>query len=82
MALAASTCVWRSWLIMKSAIFAQYNVFKANVYMCYDYVHLDNLADISSYRNHNVFLCPVHNQLQSRGVSPFIVTRLQALYSS
>ena len=32
----------------------QYNLFGANVHMCYDYVHLDNLSDISAYRNHNV----------------------------
>ena len=37
--------------------FAQYNLFGANVYMCYDYVHLDNLSDISAYRNHNVQQC-------------------------
>ena len=57
MALAAGTCVWQSWLKMKSAIFVQYNLFGANVYMCYDYVHLDNLSDISAYRNHNVQQC-------------------------
>ena len=28
-----------------------------NVYMCYDYVDLDNLSDISAYRNHNVQQC-------------------------
>ena len=28
-----------------------------NIYMCYDYVHLDNLSDISSSRNHNVQQC-------------------------
>ena len=50
--------------------FAQCNLFGANVYMCYDYVHLENLSDISAYRNHNVILYPVPNQLQSRGVSP------------
>ena len=38
--------------------FTQYNLFGANVYMCYDYVHLDNLSDVSAYRNHNIFLCP------------------------
>ena len=47
--------------------------------MCYENVHLDNLSDISAYRNHNVFLCAVPNQRQSRGVSPCIVTHLQAL---
>ena len=47
--------------------------------MYYDYAHLDNLSDISAYWNHNVFLCPVPNQLQSCGVSPRIVTHLQAL---
>ena len=26
-------------------------------YMCCDYVHLDNLSDISAYRNHNVQQC-------------------------
>ena len=57
MAIAASTCVWRSLLIMKSAIFAQYNLFGVNVYICYDYVYLDNLSDISAYRNHNVQQC-------------------------
>ena len=43
--------------------FAQYNLFGANVYMCYDYVHLDNLSDISAYRNHIVQLCKkqIHN---------------------
>ena len=30
------------------------NVSGANVYMCYDYVHLDNFSDISAHRNHNV----------------------------
>ena len=39
---------------MKSAVFAQYNQFGGNVFMCYGYVHLDNLSDISAYRNHNV----------------------------
>ena len=29
-------------------VYAQYNLFGANVYMCYDYVHLDNLSDIIS----------------------------------
>ena len=58
---------------MKSAIlFAQYNLFGVNVYMCYDYVHLDNLSDISAYRHHNV-------QLQSRGILPCNVTHIQAL---
>ena len=28
-----------------------------NVSMCYDYVHLDNLSDISAYRIHNVLQC-------------------------
>ena len=46
---------------MKSAIFAQYNLVVANVYMCYDYVHLDNLLDISAYRNHNVQQCKMQN---------------------
>ena len=33
---------------MKSAIFfAQYNLSGADVYTCYDYVHLGNLSDIS-----------------------------------
>ena len=41
----------------KCHFFAQYNLFGANVYMCYDYVHLDNLSDISAYRNHNVQQC-------------------------
>ena len=41
--------------------FAQYNLFGANVNMCYDYVHLDNLSDISAYRNHNVQLCKMQN---------------------
>ena len=44
---------------MKSAIFAQYNLFGANVYMSYDSVHLDNLSDISAYRNHNANANPV-----------------------
>ena len=57
MASPAYTCVWRSWLIMKSVIFAQYNLFGANVYMCYDYAHLDNLSDICAYRNDNVQQC-------------------------
>jgi hypothetical protein len=26
-------------------------------YMCYDYVHLDNMSDISAYRNPNVQQC-------------------------
>ena len=30
--------------------YAQYNMFRANVYMCYEYVHLDTLADISAYQ--------------------------------
>ena len=47
--------------------------------MCHDYVYLDNLSDISAYRNHNVLMYPVPNQLQSRGVSPRIVTHLLAL---
>ena len=62
-------------------VFVQYNLFGANVYMCYDYVHLDNLSYISAYRNHNVLMCPVPNQLQSCGVSPCIVTHSQALHS-
>ena len=28
-----------------------------NVHMCYDYANLDNLSDISAYRNHNVQQC-------------------------
>ena len=39
---------------MKWHFFAQYNLFEEKVYMCYDYVHLDNLSNISTYRNHNV----------------------------
>ena len=36
---------------MKNAIFcAVHPVLGANVYTCYDYVHLDNLSDISAYR--------------------------------
>ena len=35
----------------------RYNMFGANVYMCYDYVHLDNMSDISAYWNHDVQLC-------------------------
>ena len=31
--------------------FAQYNQFGVNVYICYDYVYLDNLSDI------NVYMC-------------------------
>ena len=34
--------------------FAQYNLFGANVYMCYDYVHLDNLSvliETTTYSN-------------------------------
>ena len=42
---------------MESAIFAQYNLFRANVYMCYEYVHLANLSDMSVYRNHKVQQC-------------------------
>ena len=47
---------------MKSVIFAQFYLFGTNVYiMCYDYVHLDKLSDISAYRNRhimqNVMLC-------------------------
>ena len=41
-------------------------------FSCHDYVHLDNLSDISAYRNHNIFLYPVPNQLrraESRHVS-------------
>ena len=26
-------------------------------YMCYDYVHLDNMSDICAYRNPNVQQC-------------------------
>ena len=37
-------------------------LFGANVYMCYDYVHLDNLSDISTYQNHNVQLCKMQIQ--------------------
>ena len=37
-------------------VFAQYNLFGPNVYMCYD-VHLDNLSDISAYRNYDVQQC-------------------------
>ena len=51
MALAASTCVWRPWLVMKNAIFrAVQPVLGQMVYICYDYVHLDNLLDISACR--------------------------------
>ena len=46
LALAASTTQY----------FAQYNLFGAciHLYTCYDYMHLDNLSDISAYRNRNV----------------------------
>ena len=53
MASAASTCdiVWRSsteecHLSHSTTCFGSYS----NAYMCYDYVHLDNLSDISAYR--------------------------------
>ena len=32
------------------------------LYMCYDYEHLDNLSDISAYRNHNVQLCKIRKK--------------------
>ena len=32
--------------------------------MCYDYVHLDNLSDISAYRNHNVQQCKMQIPLK------------------
>ena len=35
----------------------QYNLFGAKVYMCHDSVQLDNLSDISAYRNHNIQVC-------------------------
>ncbi len=55
MALAASTCVWRSRLIMKSASFrAVQPVWRKRIH---DYVDLDNLSDISAYRNHDVQQC-------------------------
>ena len=50
MASPASTFVWRSWLEMKNAIFRAVHRFGTSVYMCYDYLHLDNLSDISAYR--------------------------------
>ena len=59
MALAVSTYLCLA--IVKSEwrvpFFAQYNLFGANVSRCYDYVHLDNLLDISTDRNHNVQQC-------------------------
>ena len=35
---------------MKNAMFCSTPCFGANVYMCYDYVHLDNLLDVSAYQ--------------------------------
>ena len=55
-AIASST----SWAILTNnevPIFGKYNLFGPYVYMCYDYVRLDNLSDISAYRNHNVQQC-------------------------
>ena len=53
--------------------FAQYNLFGANVYMCYDYVHLDNLSDISAYRNHNVSYSYVECKSRKRHICPKFV---------
>ena len=36
--------------------------------MCYDYVHLDNLSDISAYRNHNVQLCKMQNPYKKKHI--------------
>ena len=45
MASAVSTYVW---LVMKNAIFHTVQLVLGQ--MCYGYVHLDNLSDISAYR--------------------------------
>ena len=60
MALAASTCevvFGEFYYYWRVPSFAQYNLFGANVYMCFGYVLLDNLSDISVFRNHNVQQC-------------------------
>ena len=51
MVLAASICVgdigWQ-WRVLFSSL---YNLLGAKVYIGYDYVHIDNLTDISAYQN-------------------------------
>ena len=56
-------------------VFAQYNLFGPNVYMCYDYVHLDNLSYISAYRNHNVQQC----KTSGKGLAVVNLTLLQSV---
>ena len=55
MASAASTCVRSCDLAIlisngECHLSRSTTCFGANVYMCYDYVHLDNLLDISAYQ--------------------------------
>ena len=74
---------WLPWhcrlvLVFGVPFFAQYNLFGANVYICYDYVHLDNLSDtlIETTTGSNV-KCKSHN----RHIRPKIVL-LSALRKS
>ena len=47
----ASTCVWRDLTSNEEYHLSRSTpCFGANVYTCYDYVHLGNLSDISAYR--------------------------------
>ena len=62
--------------------FAQYNLFGENVYMCYDYVHLDNLSNISAYQNHNVQQCKIPNLVKdTNSLKPCLLSALcKSLY--
>ena len=50
MVLAASTCLAILTCNKECYLSRSGTCFGANVYMCYDYVHLDNLSDITAYR--------------------------------
>ena len=46
-----ATCVWRSCLVMKNVIFRGVHPVWGQIGdMCYDYVRVDNLSDVSAYR--------------------------------
>ena len=56
------------YLIMKSAILRAVQPAWGKRILCYDYVHLDNLSDISAYRNHKVQQCKMQIPQKTHGL--------------
>ena len=66
---------------MKSVLFRAVQPVWGNVYMCYDYVRLDNFTDASAYRNHNVQQCKMQIPSVTNGLKSCLLSALhKSLY--